>query len=84
MKPAEYIPVFGGEIKMFIATPNTEYEEGQTIFSHVQYIDGNMTGNYSKLTVDYGIMVIYTGNGGCNVSTGAAYSSHPWCFWRSV
>ncbi|XP_048731572.2 uncharacterized protein LOC125648488 [Ostrea edulis] len=43
MKPEEDNPVFGGEIKMFVSTPNSQYEEGQTIFSHVQYSDENIT-----------------------------------------
>jgi hypothetical protein len=37
-------PVFGGEIKLFVATPNSEHDEGLMYFSHTQYIDDNITG----------------------------------------
>ncbi|XP_048728928.1 uncharacterized protein LOC125646587 [Ostrea edulis] len=34
-------PVFGGEVKMFVAAHNTEEKQGQMTFSQVQYIDEN-------------------------------------------
>jgi hypothetical protein len=47
-KSPEDIPVFGGDIKMFMAAPNSEYDDGRTIFSHVQYINDNITGTLKK------------------------------------
>lgn len=37
-------PVFGGEVKMFVAAHNTEEKQGQMTFSQVQYIDENRKG----------------------------------------
>lgn len=39
------VPMFGGKIKLFVAYNDSENGSGQTIFSHVQYIDEDIKGN---------------------------------------